>query len=189
MKGAFGAGQLARHIGLPWRGSAATASNAPDEQAVYEFLMSAWGSLLGGVNLMPHSAGWLEGGLTASMEKFILDVEMLQILAVALDPLNASDEEIGFDAIAEVAPGGHFFAAQHTMQRYQSAFYEPLVSDWRNFGQWSEDGAKTATQRANRLWKSILRDFEPPLMDPARLEAMRDFVTRRTDEGGAPPAS
>ncbi|WP_299617925.1 trimethylamine methyltransferase family protein [Pelagibius sp.] len=189
VKGAFGAGQLARHIGLPWRGSAATASNAPDEQAVYEFLMSAWGSLLGGVNLMLHSAGWLEGGLTASMEKFILDVEMLQILAEALDPLNASDEEIGFDAIAEVAPGGHFFAAQHTMQRYQSAFYEPLVSDWRNFGQWSEDGAKTATQRANQLWKSILRDFEPPPMDPARLEAMRDFVTRRTSEGGAPPES
>lgn len=189
VKGAFGAGQLARHIGLPWRGSAATASNAPDEQAVYEFLMSAWGSVLGGVNLLLHAAGWLEGGLTASMEKFILDVEMLQIFAEVLQPLDASDAEIGFEAIAEVAPGGHFFAAAHTMQRYQSAFYAPLVSDWRNFGQWSEDGAKTATQRANGLWKAILRDFEAPPLDPARREAMQDFIARRTREGGAPPES
>ncbi len=189
VKGAFGAGQLARHVGLPWRGSGATASNAPDEQSVYEFMFSAWGSLLGGVNMMIHSAGWLEGGLTASMEKFILDIEMLQGFAEIFSPLDGSDAEIGMDALAEVDPGGHFFAAAHTMARYQDAFYTPLVSDWRNFGQWSEDGAKTAVQRANRIWKERLAAFTPPPMDIARRDALADFVARRTAEGGALPES
>jgi trimethylamine--corrinoid protein Co-methyltransferase len=189
VKGAFGAGQLARHIGLPWRGSAATASNAPDEQAVYEFLMSAWGSLLGGVNMMVHAAGWLEGGLTASMEKYILDIEMLQILAEVLQPLAAEADDIGFEALAEVQPGGHFFSAAHTMSRYQTAFYQPLVSDWRNFETWRKDGAKTATQRAHGIWKQILAEFQPPPMEPGRREAIAEFVERRTREGGAPPES
>ena len=189
VKGAFGAGQLARHIGLPWRGSAATASNMPDEQSVYEFLFSAWGSILGGVNMMIHAAGWLEGGLTASMEKFILDVEMLQAFAEIFQPLDASDDEIGFDALAEVDPGGHFFAARHTMARYQNAFYTPLVSDWRNFGQWSEDGGKSAVQRANAIWKDRLAKFQPPPLDKGRREALADFVACRTREGGALPES
>ncbi len=186
MQAAFGAGQLARHIALPWRGSAATASNAPDEQAVYEFLMSAWGSILGGVNLMIHAAGWLEGGLSASMEKYILDIEMLQIFAEMFTPLDSSDPELAFEAIASVDPGGHFFGCEHTMARYQTAFYEPLVSDWSNFGQWTENGALTATQRANGIWKQILADFEAPPMDPAVREALDDFVARRSAEGGAP---
>ncbi|MCP3880703.1 MAG: trimethylamine methyltransferase family protein [Sulfitobacter sp.] len=186
VQAAFGAGQLARHIGLPWRGSAATASNAPDEQSVYEFLMSAWGSILGGVNLMVHAAGWLEGGLTGSMEKFILDVEMLQTFAEIFDPLDSSDAELAYEAIASVEPGSHFFGCEHTMARYQTAFYEPLVSDWSNFGQWTENGSKTATQRANGIWKQILQDFEAPPMDPARLEELQAFIERRSAEGGAP---
>jgi trimethylamine--corrinoid protein Co-methyltransferase len=189
VKAAFGAGQLARHIGLPWRGSAATASNVPDAQATYEFLNSAWGSILGGVNMMLHAAGWLEGGLSASLEKFILDIEMLQTFAEIFQPLSAEVADIGFDAIAEVEPGGHFFGAQHTMSRYQSAFYAPLVSDWRNFGTWTEDGAKTATQRANGIWKKVLAEFTPPPLDPAIADALDDYVQRRRREGGAPPQS
>jgi len=185
VQAAFGAGQLARHIALPWRGSAATASNAPDEQAVYEFLMSAWGSILGGVNMMVHAAGWLEGGLTGSMEKFILDIEMLQIFAEIFDPLNSDDTELAFEAIANVEPGSHFFGCDHTMERYQTAFYEPLVSDWSNFGQWTDNGSQTATQRANGIWKKILQEFEAPALDVERSEELEAFIERRSAEGGA----
>ncbi len=185
VQAAFGAGQLARHIKLPWRGSAATASNAPDEQAVYEYLMSAWGSILGGVNMMVHAAGWLEGGLTGSMEKLILDIEMLQIFAEIFNPLNSDDAELAYEAIASVEPGSHFFGCEHTLERYQTAFYEPLVSDWSNFGQWTDSGSKTATQRANGIWKKILQEYEAPALDAARLEELAEFIERRSAEGGA----
>ncbi len=186
VQAAFGAGQLARHIGLPWRGSAATASNAADEQSVYEYLMSAWGSILGGVNMMVHAAGWLEGGLTGSMEKFILDIEMLQTFAEIFEPLACNDADLAYDAIAAVEPGSHFFGCEHTMERYQTAFYEPLVSDWSNFGQWTDNGSMTATQRANGIWKQILQDFEAPALDSARAEELQAFIDRRSAEGGAP---
>jgi trimethylamine---corrinoid protein Co-methyltransferase len=187
-KAAFGAGQLARRIGVPWRCSSATASNAPDAQAAYESQMSLWGALLGGCHFVLHAAGWLEGGLDASFEKFILDVEMLQMFAELFQPVAATPEEIGVEAVAEVGPGGHFFAAAHTMQRYRDAFYAPLVSDWRNYGAWLEGGAKTATDRATGVWRETLAAFHPPSMDAAVGEALQAFVERRTREGGAPPA-
>ena len=186
-KAAFGAGQLARHIRVPWRCSSATAANAPDAQAAYESEMSLWGALLGGCHFILHAAGWLEGGLTASLEKFILDVEMLQMFAEVFQPVAVSPEEIGLEAVAEAGPGGHFFATAHTMQRYRDAFYAPLVSDWRNYGAWSDDGAKTATERASTLWRATLESFEPPPLDPAVREALSEFVERRRAEGGAPP--
>lgn len=189
VQAAFGAGQLARHIGLPWRGSAATASNTADEQSVYEYLMSTWGNVLGGVNMVLHAAGWLEGGLTASMEKYILDIEMLQTFAEMFIPLSSDDDALAFESIASVDPGGHFFGCDHTMARYQTAFYEPLVSDWSNFGRWQENGSKTATQRANGIWKKILDDFEAPTIGSEIIEELQAFMDRRTKEGGAPPGS
>ncbi len=188
-KAAFGAGQLARRIGVPWRCSSATASNAPDAQSVYEAQMSLWGALLGGCHFVLHAAGWLEGGLLASHEKFILDVEMLQMFAELFQPVEASTEELGIDAIAEVGPGGHFFATAHTMQRYRDAFYTPLVSDWRNYGAWADDGAKTATERAGAIARNAIDSFQAPAMDPAILQALTEFVDRRRREGGAPPVS
>ncbi|MBV8911382.1 MAG: trimethylamine methyltransferase family protein, partial [Gammaproteobacteria bacterium] len=157
-------------------------------QAAYEAQMSLWGALLGGSNFLLHAAGWLEGGLTASFEKFILDVEMLQMFAELFQPVPATADEIGIDAVAEVGPGGHFFAAAHTMQRYRDAFYTPLVSDWRNFGAWTEGGSKTATERATTVWRETLAAYKPPPMDEAVAQGLEEFVERRIREGGAPPA-
>ena len=189
VKACFGAGQLARHIGLPWRSSNATASNVADGQAVYESQMSLWGAILGGCNILIHGAGWLEGGLCASYEKFIIDIEMLQMFAELFQPLVTSRDEIGMDAISEVAPGGHFFSTAHTMERYRSAFYAPLISDWRNYGQWFEDGALTVTQRANKLWHAVLDQYAAPAHDPVVTEELTSFVARRKDQGGAGPVS
>jgi len=185
----FGGGQLARLIDIPWRSAAGTASNTADVQADYETQLSLWGTLLGGANLVLHAAGWLEGGLTFGYEKFITDVEILQSLAETMLPVPCTEEDIGFDAIAEVQPGGHFFAASQTMERYNTQFYEPFVSDWSNFGQWTEAGSKTATERATGIWKNLLADFEAPAFDPSCKEAVDAFVAKRTEEGGAPPES
>ena len=189
VKAAFGAGQMARHLGLPWRSSNATASNVPDAQAAYESQMSLWGAMFGGCNFILHAAGWLESGLTTSYEKFILDIEMLQMFAEIFQPVGAAPSDLALEAVAEVGAGGHFFGCAHTMERYRSAFYAPLVSDWRNYGTWAEDGAKTATQRASEIWQSTLDRYVAPPRDPAVVEALDAYVARRTEEGGAVPVS
>ena len=191
VKAAFATGQLARRYGLPHRSSNVTASSVVDVQAAYESQMSIWGSVMGGVSLLYQGAGWLEGGLTASFEKLILDAEMLQMMAEVLVPFPVDDDALGLDAIAEVGPGGHFFGTAHTLERYETAFYQPMLSDWRNFETWEEDGARTATQRANRIWKQLLAEFVPPALDPGLAEALDAFVERRTGEiargpGGVP---
>jgi trimethylamine---corrinoid protein Co-methyltransferase len=188
-KAAIASGQLARRVGLPWRSSNVNASNVPDAQSVYESQMALWGALMGGCNILLHGAGWLEGGLSACKEKFILDVEMLQMFAELFQPLSFSEGELGLDAIREVGPAGHFFAAEHTMQRYRNAFYRPLVSDWSNFGQWTERGGKDAARRAHEIAERTLAEFEPPLVDPAIREELQSFRDRRVSEGGAPPES
>jgi trimethylamine--corrinoid protein Co-methyltransferase len=189
VKAAFASGQLARRIGLPWRSSNVNASNVPDAQAAYESEMALWGALMGGCNILLHGAGWLEGGLTASKEKFIIDIEMLRMFAELFQPLAFAEEELGLGAIREVGPGGHFFAAGHTMARYRSAFYRPLLSDWSNFGQWTENGAKDATRRAHEIAARIRAEFEPPAVDAGVREDLDAFKERRTREGGAAPES
>ena len=178
-KAAQASGQLARRYGLPFRSSNTTASNAVDAQAVYESAMSLWGAVMGGANLVNHAAGWLEGGLTASFEKMLIDAEMLQMVAEWLAPIEVSDDTIALDAIAEVGPGGHFFASPHTMSRYETAFYQPLLSDWRNFETWTESGSIDTTRRAGALWRKLLDEYEQPHLDPAIDEALVDFVERR----------
>jgi trimethylamine--corrinoid protein Co-methyltransferase len=137
---------------------------------------------MAGANLLYQGAGWLEGGLTASFEKLIVDAEILQMMAEVLTPFPVDDASLGLDAIREVGPGGHFFATAHTLERYETAFYRPLVSDWRNFETWQEDGARTATERANRIWKRLLQDATPPPIDPTVEESLAAFVERRKEE-------
>ncbi len=179
-------GQLARRYGLPYRSSNVNASNAPDAQAVYESQMTLWPAFLGHANLLYHGLGWLEGGLCASFEKFIIDAEMLQMLTEFFQPVTVNQAELGLEAIEEVGPGGHFFACAHTMERYEHAFYRPLLSDWRNFETWQDAGSLDATQRAHRLYKQILADYQPPPLDPAIREELHVFVERRKAEGGSP---
>jgi trimethylamine---corrinoid protein Co-methyltransferase len=187
VKAAFASGQLARHIGLPWRSSAVSTSNTPDAQAGYETMMNITGALFGGANLILHAAGWVESGLAASYEKLILDVEMLQMLAEVLIPVEVSDAEMALDAIRSVDPGGHFFGTEHTLERYDRAFYEPLVFTRDSFEQWSEAGSQTAARRATAVWKEILAEDDPPALDPSVSEELDAFVERRTSEGGALP--
>jgi trimethylamine---corrinoid protein Co-methyltransferase len=184
-KANIASGQLARRYRLPYRTSNASASNAADAQGAYETQMSLWGAVLGHGNLIYHAAGWQEGGLTASFEKFVLDVEMLQLMIEFLKPIDVNDAELGFDAIAGVKPGGHFFGEPHTMERYEHAFYQPLVSDWQNYENWQLGGGKDATQRATVIWKRALQEYVQPALDPAVLEELDAYVTRRRTEIGA----
>ena len=141
--------------------------------------MSLWATVLAHTNLIYHGAGWLEGGLVASFEKMVLDAELLQQMAEILQPLEVTDDTLALDAIREVGPGGHFFGAAHTLARYETAFYRPMLSDWRNFETWREAGAKTATERANAIWKRLLAAYEPPPLDPGIRAALDDYVARR----------
>ncbi len=181
-KAAQASGQLARRYGLPFRSSNTTAANTVDAQSAYESAMSLWGAVMGGANLVNHAAGWLEGGLTASFEKLIIDAEMLQMMAEYLQPIVVDDDSLGLDAIAAVGPGGHFFGSPHTMERYETAFYSPLVSDWRNFETWAEAGSIDARERAHLIWRQLLDESESPVLDPAIDDELTEFVARRTAE-------
>ena len=181
-------GQLSRRSGLPYRSSNVTASKVVDAQAAYESGMSLWATVMGHCNLMLHGAGWLEGGLTASFEKMIIDAEMLQMMAAFLEPIEVSDATLGLDAMAEAGPGGHLFGTAHTLERYETAFYEPIVSDWRNFETWEEGGSQTATMRANRIWKQILEDYRQPPLDAAIDEELQAFIAKRKEEEKAAAA-
>jgi trimethylamine--corrinoid protein Co-methyltransferase len=186
MKAQLVGGQLARRYRIPYRTSNTCAANTVDAQAAYESVFSLWGAIQGGGNLMMHAAGWLEGGLRCSYEKTILDIDLLQMVAEFLTPLDLSEDALAVDAIREVGPGGHFFGTPHTQSRYKTAFYAPIISDWRNFETWAEAGSPTAIERANRVWKERLDMYEQPYMDPAIREELDAFVEKRKAEGGAP---
>lgn len=185
-KAAQASGQLARHIGVPFRSSNVTAANAVDAQAAYESQMALWGAVMGGAHLIEHGAGWMHGGLTASFEKLILDAEMLQMMQAYLEPIATDAEALGLEAIAEVGAGGHFFGTGHTMSRYETAFHQPMLSNWDNYPQWVEKGSVELPQRANAVWKQVLADYEQPALDAGVLAALQEYVERRKREGGAP---
>ena len=172
-------GQLARHIGVPFRSSNVNAANDVDAQAAYESMMALWGAVMGGANMILHAAGWLHGGLTASFEKLILDAEMLQMMAAYCEPFSVDTESLALDAIRDVGPAGHYFGTAHTLARYETAFYTPLVSNWDNYESWRERGSETAPQKANRIWKRMVESYERPLIDAGIEEALKDYMEQR----------
>jgi trimethylamine--corrinoid protein Co-methyltransferase len=187
LRASVGAGQLADLIGLPWRSAAGSASNLGDAQGANENQFGIWANLLAGATVIIHAAGWIEGGLTVSYEKLITDVEVLQSIAELCAPTPADEAARAVSALAEVQPGGHFFGAAHTMERFQTEFYAPLVHDFANFGTWQDRGAEDATHRATAIWQRILQDDNRPATDPAKIEAMQAYIARKTEDGGAPP--
>lgn len=184
MKSTIIGGQMARRYKLPYRTSSTNAANSVDAQAAYETVFSLWAAIMGGGNVIQHAAGWMEGGLVASYEKFALDVDLLQMVQEFLKPVLVNDDEMAFSAMEEVGPGGHFFGAKHTLERYSTAFYQPLISDWRNFPNWEAAGRPTAEKKANALWKQALAEYREPDLDPGLLEQIDAFVARRVKEGG-----
>ncbi len=181
-------GQMARFYGLPMRASGSCAANVPDGQAMWETSQALWSAVQAGAHVIYHAAGWLEGGLVASPAKFVMDCEVIQQIQRYFDPaLTASGpEDIAFEAIAEVGAHGHFFGAAHTRERFETAFYQPFLSDWRNHEAWQAAGGEWTAERADRVWREVVAAFEPPPMEPATRAELADFVERRRAEGGAP---
>ncbi|MBU2980680.1 trimethylamine methyltransferase family protein [Lentibacter algarum] len=183
------AGQMAQLVGLPWRSAAGSASNLNDVQAANENQLGLWGCIMAGATVVIHSAGWLEGGLTVSYEKLITDIEVLNMIAELCAGAEEGAAAIGFDALQEVQPSGHFFAAGQTMQRYNTEFYEPIVHDYANFGTWEERGSLDASTRATRVWKDIIAADTRPETSGDRREELEAYIARRSAEGGALPES
>lgn len=178
-------GQIARHFGLPFRtGGGLTSSQVPDAQAGYEALMTMLPTFLAGANWVMHSAGWLEGGLVAGYEKFVIDAEIVQMLQVEFTPLEIDDASLAFDAHQEVGHGGHFLGAMHTMERFRTCFYRPMLSSSENFERWSKNGGKDTAERATGIYRAKLAEYEPPALDDAVRQELAEYVTRRRRELG-----
>ena len=173
---------LARRLGVPFRsGGNLCASKIPDAQGAAESMATFLPSLLAGVNFMLHSAGWLEGGLAMGYEKFIIDADQCNLVATFVSGVDLSENGQAMDAIREVGPGQHFLGTAHTLANFETAFARSEVANNDSFEQWAEDGSLDASQRANGIWKKMLRDYEPPPLDEAADEAMLDFIARRKE--------
>ncbi len=179
-------GQLARHYGLPWRsgGGALTSSPISDAQAAYEGMNTMLPAFLAGANLVLHTAGWLEGGLVASYDKFMIDIEIVRILREEFTPLEVDEASLAFGAHQEVAHGGHFLGAAHTLERFRDCFYRPLVSTTSNFERWTREGSRDAADRALDRLDEALAAYERPPLDDGVQQALMEYVTRRRAELG-----
>jgi trimethylamine--corrinoid protein Co-methyltransferase len=176
----LGAGQLARRLGLPFRSAGAfCGSKLPDAQAAYESANSLNIGLLAGVNFMLHACGWLEGGLVACYEKFVMDADQLGILHRLAAGVDMSEAGQAMDAIREVGPGGHYLGCAHTQAHFKDAFWRTELLDYKPFETWEEEGGRDTVQLASARVARLLADYEPPTLDPAIREALEDYVARR----------
>ena len=177
------AAALARRLGVPFRsGGGLCAAKIPDAQAAYESANTLQSAALAGVNFMLHTAGWLEGGLTMGYEKFIMDADQANMIAILLGGVDMSENGQAMAAIREVGPGQHFLGAAHTQANFEQAFYRSPLADNNSYEQWQEDGSLDTAQRANKIWKEMLNTYEAPPLDPAIDEALNDFMMRRKAE-------
>jgi trimethylamine--corrinoid protein Co-methyltransferase len=179
-------GQLTRRYNVPYRSSGVNAANALDAQAAYESVFSLWGAVMGGAHMLIHALGWMEGGLRASFEKMVLDADLCGMVQTFLEPIDFSSDALALDAIRDVGPGGHFFGTPHTLERFRTAFYKPLISDWRNYEAWEEAGKPEAKARMIELVDEFMAIYEEPPLDKAVKAELSEFVERRRAEGGVP---
>jgi trimethylamine---corrinoid protein Co-methyltransferase len=184
MVATLAAGQVARRFGLPIRigGDGHTTSQLPDAQAGYEAMMSVLPTFLAGGNLLIDTVGWLEAGLVASLEKFVIDVELIRMLEATFRPLEISDDTLAVGAFEEVGPGGHFFGCEHTLERFRTCFYMPLLSSRDNFDRWTRKGRPDTAQRALEIARQTLEEFEPPRLADPVADELREYTTRRRAE-------
>ena len=186
MQTAMITGQLARRYGVPYRSSGVNAANALDAQAAYESVFSLWGAIMGGAHMVLHAHGWMEGGLRASFEKMVLDADLCAMVAKFLEPVDFSPDSLALEAVRDVGPGGHFFGTPHTLERFRTAFYKPLISDWRNYETWVEAGMPEARSRMVQLVGEFLGSYQQPHLDADVLAELEEFGARRKVEGGVP---
>ena len=176
----IGAAQLARRLNLPFRsGGGLCGSKITDAQSAYESANTLQATINGGVNFVLHGAGWLEGGLCSSYEKFVMDCDQLGMLEVYAKGVDLSENGQAMDAINEVGPGGHFLGCDHTQRNFEKAFYNSSIADNNSLEQWEIDGSLDATARANALWKNMLADYTAPNFDPAIDEALCEFIAKK----------
>jgi trimethylamine--corrinoid protein Co-methyltransferase len=184
--GLYASGQLARRHGLPWRagGGTLTSSQSVDAQAAYESLNTLLAAFMAGANVVYQSAGWLESGLVTCFEKFVLDVELLQLLRRQFTPVAFDEGSLAFSAHAEIGPGGYFLGAEHTLERFRECFWRPALASTENFERWRKNGSHDAAARAGKLWRAMLERYEQPPLDAAVRAELEEFVERRTRELG-----
>ena len=176
----YGMGQLVRRLGLPYRSAGSfCGSKLPDAQAAYETSNSLNMGLLSGVNFMLHAAGWLEGGLVSSIEKFIMDADQLGALHKLALGVDVSEDALAFDAVTEVGPGGHYLGCAHTQANFQTAFWRSDLLDYKPFEQWSEEGARDTVALASARAEKLLAEYQQPALDPAKAEALAAYVAQK----------
>ena len=179
----YGAGQLARRLGLPFRSAGSfCGSKLPDAQAAYETANSLNMGLLSGVNFMLHACGWLEGGLVASFEKFVMDADQLGALHKMAEGVRVDADSLAMDAIREVGPGGHYLGCAHTQANFKTAFWRSELLDYKPFETWAEDGGRDTVVLAQARVAKLLDSYQQPAMDPAIAEALQAYVAKRKEE-------